>query len=75
MMISRFIIKMINRYQKKGGGSRLLLVECNFNPTCSEYYKQALTKYGLTQASRMGLDRIHRCNNANATIIKNDPVV
>ena len=75
MMISRFIIKMINRYQKKGGGSRLLLVDCNFNPTCSEYYKQALTEYGLIRASRMGLNRIHRCNKANATIKTNDPVI
>ena len=75
MMIRRFIIKMINRYQKKGGGSRLLLVECNFNPSCSEYYKQALTKYGLIRGTLMVFNRIQRCNKANATIKTNDPVI
>ena len=75
MMLSRFIIKLIDQYQMKGGGSRLFLVDCNFNPSCSEYYKQALTKYGLITGTRMGLNRIQRCNNANLTTKLNDPVI
>ena len=34
---------------------------CRFVPTCSEYTKQAIEKYGLIRGSFMGLKRISRC--------------
>ena len=34
---------------------------CRFIPTCSEYTKQAIQKYGLFKGSWMGLKRILRC--------------
>ena len=35
---------------------------CKFYPTCSEYTKQAIKKYGLFKGGIMGIWRILRCN-------------
>lgn len=37
-------------------------INCKFYPTCSEYTKQAITKYGSLKGSFIGLKRIIRCN-------------
>lgn len=34
---------------------------CRFVPTCSEYTKQAIEKYGLLRGTWMGVKRISRC--------------
>ncbi|MBQ7185630.1 MAG: membrane protein insertion efficiency factor YidD [Alphaproteobacteria bacterium] len=34
---------------------------CRFIPTCSEYTKTAIKKYGLVRGTIMGLRRISRC--------------
>ncbi len=34
---------------------------CRFTPTCSEYTRQAICKYGLFRGFFMGLRRISRC--------------
>ena len=34
---------------------------CRFEPTCSEYARQAVEKYGAFRGSWMGLKRILRC--------------
>ncbi|MBR5904787.1 MAG: membrane protein insertion efficiency factor YidD [Alphaproteobacteria bacterium] len=34
---------------------------CRFNPTCSEYTKQAIEKYGLFYGTYLGIKRICRC--------------
>lgn len=34
---------------------------CRFCPTCSEYTKTAISKYGLLRGGLMGLRRILRC--------------
>ena len=35
---------------------------CRFEPTCSEYTRQALIKYGLARGVWMGAKRVIRCN-------------
>lgn len=35
---------------------------CKFYPTCSEYTKQAIEKYGAFKGICMGIWRILRCN-------------
>ncbi len=39
-------LKLIHRYQAYGGSKQLLNIECNFEPSCSEYTKQCIQKYG-----------------------------
>lgn len=34
---------------------------CRFEPTCSEYTRQAVVKYGAMKGSWLGLKRILRC--------------
>ena len=34
---------------------------CRFEPTCSEYAKQAVEKYGALRGTWMGVKRILRC--------------
>ncbi len=41
-------------------------VECNFTPSCSEYAKQAIIKYGAIKGLIIGFNRIKRCNNKNS---------
>ncbi len=38
---------------------------CRFEPTCSYYAEQAITKYGLLKGSWMGAKRIARCHPWN----------
>ncbi len=37
-------------------------IKCKFYPTCSEYTKQAIEKYGIIKGLGLGLLRIIRCN-------------
>lgn len=37
-------------------------VNCKFYPTCSEYTKQAIEKYGAIKGVLLGIKRILRCN-------------
>ena len=37
-------------------------VHCKFYPTCSEYTKQAIEKYGAGKGLLLGIYRIARCN-------------
>lgn len=54
-------IGFINIYQKMISpvfGGRAV---CRFTPTCSEYTKTAISRYGLIRGGFMGLRRILRC--------------
>lgn len=50
---------MIRMYQAV---SRYTPAMCRFEPTCSEYTRQAVVKYGVFKGSWMGLRRICRCH-------------
>ena len=42
--------------------SPILGAHCRYNPTCSEYFIQALKKRGLCKGVLLGVWRILRCN-------------
>lgn len=35
---------------------------CKYTPTCSEYTRQAVDKYGIIKGSLLGIIRILKCN-------------
>lgn len=35
---------------------------CRYQPTCSQYTKQAIQKYGAVRGTAKGIGRIFRCN-------------
>lgn len=37
-------------------------IRCKYYPTCSEYTKEAIQKYGTIKGSFLGLKRILKCN-------------
>ena len=61
--MKKVLIFLIEKYQKflspiisKRG------INCKYYPTCSEYMKQAIEKYGCFIGTLKGLKRILRCN-------------
>ena len=64
--MKKILLKLINFYKKaispwlssKG-------VHCKFYPTCSEYSKQAIEKYGLLKGIWLAIKRICRCHPLN----------
>ncbi len=58
--MKKFFIGMINFYQKHI--SKLFGAKCRFYPTCSEYTKQAIDKYGIIKGIFKGFKRILKCN-------------
>lgn len=61
--MKKVIINIINGYQKH---ISLWLenrgIKCKYYPTCSEYTKQAIEKYGAVKGSMLGIIRILKCN-------------
>ena len=56
-------IKMILFYQKRL--SPLISstgIKCKYYPSCSEYTKQAIEKYGVIKGCMLGIKRILKCN-------------
>lgn len=58
-MLKKIFIKLIEFYQKI---SKYTPATCRFTPTCSEYTKQAIEKYGLIKGCWLGLKRIVKCH-------------
>jgi len=59
-MTKKLFVLFINFY--KNFISPFLGYNCRFYPSCSEYTKQALIKYGAAKGAYLGLKRLLRCN-------------
>lgn len=57
--MKKFFIYLINLYQKTPFKSHN---SCVFIPTCSEYTKEAISKYGVFMGIFKGFLRILRCH-------------
>ena len=60
-MLKKLILKFIDRYQKHGGGEQLLFVSCNLRPTCSEFGKHAVEKFGAIKGIHLLIKRMKKC--------------
>ncbi len=77
--MSAMLIKIIEIYQailspdhSFWAESRFPYGYCRFSPSCSEYMKLTLKKYGFFIGLTKGIARILRCNPFN--LPKHDPV-
>ena len=61
-MIKKLFLKLIEIYQFF---SKYTPANCRFYPTCSEYTKQAIIKYGIIKGIYLGIKRICRCHPLN----------
>ncbi len=62
-IIKRIIIVIINIYKKNI--SPIIShfgIHCKYYPTCSEYAKQAIEKYGIIKGSGLSIKRFFKCN-------------
>ena len=61
--MKKLILFLLKGYKKfispilKGLG-----VNCKYYPSCSEYMKQAIEKYGCFKGTYLGIKRLLRCN-------------
>lgn len=59
----KIVIHLIKLYQRYI--SPLLGNNCRFIPTCSEYTRQAVDKYGIIKGSLKAIKRILKCHPFN----------
>ncbi|WP_068449357.1 membrane protein insertion efficiency factor YidD [Caviibacter abscessus] len=57
--MKNLLIILIKIYQKLAVSNVRV---CKYYPTCSEYTKQAIEKYGIIKGLALGTYRILRCN-------------
>ena len=61
--MKNILIFIIEKYQKHiSPWLKSKNINCKFYPTCSEYTKQAIEKYGAIKGLFLGIKRIVRCN-------------
>lgn len=60
--MKKIFIFLINIYQKI---SSLTPSRCRFYPTCSQYTKEAIIKYGIFKGGGLGVKRICKCHPLN----------
>lgn len=61
--MKKFFILLIKIYKKTISPLICTLgFHCKYYPSCSEYTKQAIEKYGVIKGLTMGFFRILRCN-------------
>lgn len=61
--MKKIFIGLINFYQKHiSVWLESKNIKCKYYPTCSEYTKQAIEKYGVFKGIIKGIWRILRCN-------------
>lgn len=61
MQNKSLILRLIDIYQKYISPTIGGKYACRFTPTCSEYTKQAIEKYGVFRGIVLGTRRICRC--------------
>lgn len=58
--ITLLFIKFYQKYISKNFSS--IGIKCKYHPSCSEYMKQAVLKYGFIKGVFLGIKRVLKCN-------------
>ncbi len=62
--MQRLLTALLGAYKR--WVSPLLPSACRFSPTCSEYMRQAIEKYGAPRGVWLGVKRLARCHPFHA---------
>jgi len=62
-MFSKLLLGAINVYQENA--PKRIRMSCRFEPSCSNYMKLAILKYGAIHGVKMGMNRLLRCKVPN----------
>lgn len=61
--MKKVLLFLIEKYQKYISPiNKYYNIRCKYFPTCSEYTKQAIEKYGSLKGCFLGFKRILKCN-------------
>ena len=60
--ISAFPFVMLIRFYQYALSPYLGGSKCRFTPTCSEYSKESINRYGIIQGLKLSILRLIRCN-------------
>jgi len=63
---ARLALAAIAFWQRHGGGAALVGASCNFTPSCSEYTRCCIERFGLRRGLRLGWARLRRCTDREA---------
>lgn len=69
--MKKALIFLINLYQKTPFTSH---IKCRFIPTCSEYMKISIERFGIFKGLYLGIKRIIRCHPGGKTGIDMVPL-
>lgn len=64
--LKNFLLTAIFLYQRFAPGA--IRSACLFKPSCSEYMRQAIIRYGVFRGGKKGFDRLRRCQPPNGGI-------
>lgn len=74
-VLRNLIVRQIEAHQTKQAGMGVFRAECNFEPSCSEYTKQAVLHFGAIKGTLLGVARIRRCCDRDQVGLRHDPLV
>ena len=61
---ARLYVASVRAYQRWGRPLTSRFVNCPYRPTCSEYSRQAVEKFGLTRGLWLTTSRLARCRGS-----------
>ena len=70
--LAKALLIVITLYRKLL--SPYMVSRCRYLPTCSEYTRQAIQRFGVRRGVAMGWRRICRCNDKDCVEVVADPV-
>ena len=60
---ARLYVLSVEAYQQHGRALSSMIFQCRYQPTCSEYSRQAVTKHGIFAGLRLTWKRLASCRS------------